>query len=195
MVSTASACGRIAAAAGVNHALVHRYFGTKSDIVAAILENEAKAMSALARPEADALTSLAALREVFELRAHRRPHLSPCSCCALSSTVWPRSACSTALLCGPSASWQAGSRSRGQTRTGPILASVAMVLGAALMGLAAAQPMLMAGVGPRSGGSGGRAAALRRRACRLRRLYDRGGSGRGPRPSSGAGLTQAIEGA
>ena len=41
----------IAAAAGVNHALVHRYFGTKNDMVAEILEGEAEAMSALARPE------------------------------------------------------------------------------------------------------------------------------------------------
>ena len=55
----------IAAAAGVNHALVHRYFGAKTDIVAEILEGEAKAMSAMARLEADTATSLAALREVF----------------------------------------------------------------------------------------------------------------------------------
>ncbi len=56
---------QIAAAAGVNHALVHRYFGTKSDMVAEILENEARAMSSMARPEADTVTSLAALGEIF----------------------------------------------------------------------------------------------------------------------------------
>ena len=55
----------IAAAAGVNQSLVHRYFGTKNDIVAEILESEATAMSAMARPEADTVTSLAALRDVF----------------------------------------------------------------------------------------------------------------------------------
>jgi len=56
---------RIAAKAGVNHALVHRYFGAKHDMVAAILLAEGERMSSMGRPTADAATSLAALREVL----------------------------------------------------------------------------------------------------------------------------------
>ena len=56
---------RIAAEAGVNHALVHRYFGAKDEMVAAILLAEGEAMSAMGRPDADAGTSLEALREVL----------------------------------------------------------------------------------------------------------------------------------
>ena len=56
----------IAAAAGVNHALVHRYFGAKDEMVAAILHPEGEAMSAMGRPDADAGKSLAALREVLD---------------------------------------------------------------------------------------------------------------------------------
>jgi TetR/AcrR family transcriptional regulator, repressor for neighboring sulfatase len=56
---------QIAAKAGVNHALVHRYFGAKDEMVAAILLAEGQRMSALGRPEADPGTSLAALREVL----------------------------------------------------------------------------------------------------------------------------------
>ena len=40
-----SACGDIAAAAGVNRAFVHRYFGAKGDVVGAILACEAQAIS------------------------------------------------------------------------------------------------------------------------------------------------------
>ena len=56
---------QIAARAGVNHALVHRYFGAKDEMVAAILLAEGERMSALGRPEADAGASLAALREIL----------------------------------------------------------------------------------------------------------------------------------
>jgi len=56
----------IAAAAGVNHALVHRYFGTKDEMVAAILSAEAERMSSMGRPDAEAATSLAALEAVLE---------------------------------------------------------------------------------------------------------------------------------
>jgi AcrR family transcriptional regulator len=56
---------QIAARAGINHALVHRYFGTKDEMVGAILLAEAARMSAMGRPEADAVASLAALRQVL----------------------------------------------------------------------------------------------------------------------------------
>ncbi len=56
---------QIAAAAGVNHALVHRYFGTKDEMVAAIMLAEARALGAMATPEAAAPASLASLQEAF----------------------------------------------------------------------------------------------------------------------------------
>jgi TetR/AcrR family transcriptional regulator, repressor for neighboring sulfatase len=55
----------IAGTAGVNHALVHRYFGTKDEMVAAILLAEGERMSSMGRPEADPRTSLEAMREVL----------------------------------------------------------------------------------------------------------------------------------
>lgn len=136
---------RIAAAAGVNHALVHRYFGTKSDIVAAILENEARAMSALARPEADALTSLAALREVFEyVLTGGRTSLVLMLRTELDGLAPERLLDGSPLRpLGILASWI---EEQGSDADGADPRAVAMVLGAALMGLAAAQPMLTAGV-------------------------------------------------
>lgn len=136
----------IAAAAGVNHALVHRYFGTKNDIVAEILEGEAKAMSAMARPEADTVTSLAALREVFSyVLTGGRTSLLLMLRAEIDGLAPER------LLDGAPlrpldllASWLE-QRRPGTGETDPRV--VAMVLGAALMGLASVQPMLTAGVG------------------------------------------------
>ena len=136
----------IAAAAGVNHALVHRYFGAKTDIVAEILEGEAKAMSAMARPEADTVTSLAALREVFSyVLTGGRTSLLLMLRAEIDGLAPER------LLDGAPlrpldllASWLE-QRRPGTGETDPRV--VAMVLGAALMGLASVQPMLTAGVG------------------------------------------------
>ena len=136
----------IAAAAGVNHALVHRYFGAKTDIVAEILEGEAKAMSAMARPEADTVTSLAALREVFSyVLTGGRTSLLLMLRAEIDGLAPER------LLDGAPlrpldllASWLE-QRRPGTGETDPRV--MAMVLGAALMGLASVQPMLTAGVG------------------------------------------------
>ena len=136
----------IAAAAGVNHALVHRYFGTKNDIVAEILAGEAQAMSAMARPEADPVTSLAALREVFSyVLTGGRTSLLLMLRAEIDGLAPER------LLDGAPlrpldilASWLE-QRGPGASETDPRI--VAMVLGAALMGLASVQPMLTAGVG------------------------------------------------
>jgi len=136
----------IAAAAGVNHALVHRYFGAKNDIVAEILEGEARAMSALARPEADTVTSLAALREVFGyVLTGGRTSLLLMLRAEIDGLAPER------LLDGAPlrpldllASWLEH-QGPGTGETDPRV--VAMVLGAALMGLAAVRPMLTAGVG------------------------------------------------
>jgi len=136
----------IAAAAGVNHALVHRYFGTKNDIVAEILEGEAKAMRAMARPEADAVTSLAALREVFSyVLTGGRTSLLLMLRAEIDGLAPER------MLDGAPmrpldvlASWLE-EQGPGTSAADPRV--VAMVLGAALMGLASVQPMLTAGVG------------------------------------------------
>jgi AcrR family transcriptional regulator len=139
---------QIAAAAGVNHALVHRYFGTKKEMVAEILRGEAKAMSAMATPEADTVTSLAALREAFDyvltsghaslllmLRAEI-DGLAPARMLD-ASPMRPLGVLADWLEEQGSGSGPGGGNPR----------VVAMVLGAALMGLAALQPMLAAGVG------------------------------------------------
>jgi AcrR family transcriptional regulator len=137
---------RVAAAAGVNHALVHRYFGTKDEMVAEILLAEGEAMSALGRPEADAGASLDALRQVFDhaltdgrtslllmLRAEI-DGLAPESLLA-GAPLRP-----LRLLQG----WLAENAPEGVEIDQHALA---MVIGAALMGLASCQPMLTAGVG------------------------------------------------
>jgi AcrR family transcriptional regulator len=136
----------IAAAAGVNHALVHRYFGAKTDIVAEILEGEARAMSAVARPAADTVTSLAALREVFSyvLTGGRTSLLL-----MLRAEI---DGLAPALLLDGAPLRPFDPLARWLERRGPGAGEidprvVAMVLGAALMGLASVQPMLTAGVG------------------------------------------------
>jgi AcrR family transcriptional regulator len=137
---------QIAAAAGVNHALVHRYFGTKSDMVAEILENEARAMSSMARSEADTVTSLAALGEIFTyVLTEGRTSLLLMLRAEIDGLAPER------LLGGspmrPLTQLAEWLDMRGAAAEGADPRVVAMVLGAALMGLAAAQPMLTAGVG------------------------------------------------
>ena len=136
----------IAAAAGVNHALVHRYFGTKSDILAAILAGEAEAMSAMARPEADAVASMAALREVFSYTVTGGRTSLLLMLRAEIDGLAPERMLegSPSRPLGLLAGWLDGQRSGAGKVDSQV---VAMVLGAALMGLAAAQPMLAAGVG------------------------------------------------
>jgi len=136
----------IAAAAGVNHALVHRYFGAKNDIVAQILEGEAKAMSAMARPEADTVTSLAALREVFSyVLTGGRTSLLLMLRAEIDGLAPERLLDGSPLRpLGILASWL---EEQGAGTGGADPRVVAMVLGAALMGLASVQPMLTAGVG------------------------------------------------
>jgi AcrR family transcriptional regulator len=52
---------RIAEAANVNHALVHRYYGTKDELLAAVLEQEAEFFAAVVDDCADADTAALAL--------------------------------------------------------------------------------------------------------------------------------------
>ena len=139
---------QIAAEAGVNHALVHRYFGTKDEMVAAILLAEGEAMSALGRPG----------------RRRRAPRWRRCA--RSFSTPWPDGRTSLLLMLRaeidglapermldgaplrPLALLQALARTRTLPRASSIdTQALAMVVGAAMMGLASCQPMLAAGVG------------------------------------------------
>lgn len=137
---------QIAAAAGVNHALVHRYFGTKSDMVAEILQNEAAAMSSMGRLDADTVTSLAALGEIFTyVLTEGRTSLLLMLRAEIDGLAPER------LLGGspmrPLALLAEWLDMRGAATEGADPRIVAMVLGAALMGFASVQPMLTAGVG------------------------------------------------
>lgn len=137
---------QIAAAAGVNHALVHRYFGTKSDMVAEILENEARAMSSMARSEADTVTSLAALGEIFTyVLTEGRTSLLLMLRAEIDGLAPERLLGGSPLR--PLALLARWLDEQGAATEGADPRVVAMVLGAALVGLAAAQPMLTAGVG------------------------------------------------
>jgi AcrR family transcriptional regulator len=139
---------RIAAAAGVNHALVHRYFGTKDEMVTEIILGEVGALSSLARPGADPVTSLAALGDAFRyLLTEGRISLLLMLRAELDGRA-PEQLLEEAplrplrLLAG----WleqqgSAGAPSAADPRI------VAMVLGAVIFGLASMQPMLTAGVG------------------------------------------------
>jgi AcrR family transcriptional regulator len=60
---------RIAETAGVNHALVHRYYGTKDELLAAVLEQEAEFFAAIVDGCPDADTAASAL---FDALLHRR---------------------------------------------------------------------------------------------------------------------------
>ena len=139
---------RIAAAAGVNHALVHRYFGTKDEMVTEIILGEVRALSSLARPGADPVTSLAALGDAFRyLLTEGRTSLLLMLRAELDGRA-PEQLLEEAplrplrLLAG----WleQQGSAAAPSAADPRI---VAMVLGAAIFGLASMQPVLTAGVG------------------------------------------------
>lgn len=137
---------KIAAAAGVNHALVHRYFGTKNDIVAEILETEAKAMSAMARPEADTVTSLAAVREIFKyVLTGGRTSLILMLRAGIDGLA-PEHLLDGAPMrpLDTLASWL---EAQGSEANGADPRAAAMVIGAALLGLASVQTLLAAGVG------------------------------------------------
>ena len=137
---------QIAAAAGVNHALVHRYFGAKSDMVAAILASETEAMSSLSRPDADEAESLVALRAALEYVLTERRTTLLLMLRAEIDGLAPE-----LLLDGAAArplglleSWLAG---HGSADPGADPQALALVLGAAVFGLAALQPMLTVGAG------------------------------------------------
>jgi AcrR family transcriptional regulator len=136
----------IAAAAGVNHALVHRYFGAKSDMVAAILATEAEAMSSMNRPDADEAESLVALRDALEhvLTEHRTSLLLLLRAEIDGLTPERLLDGAPARPLGLLGRWL---EAHGTGAAGSEPRALTMVLGAAIMGLASLQPMLAAGAG------------------------------------------------
>lgn len=140
---------QIAAAAGINHALVHRYFGTKDEMVTAIMLAEVRALSEMARPEADPPSSLAALGEAFRyLLSDGRTSLILMMRAELDGMAPERLIEGSPLRpLSLLADWL--ERGAAQAERPPVADPrlVAMVLGAAIMGLASVQPMLAAGAG------------------------------------------------
>ena len=142
---------KIAAEAGVNHALVHRYFGTKDEMVAAILLAEGDAMSAMGRPDADAGTSLDALRHVLlhALNDGRTSLLLMLR--AEIDGLAPEHMLEGAPL-RPLAILRAWLAAHVPEENGVDVEALTMVIGAAALGLASCTPMLADGVGaPRDG--------------------------------------------
>ncbi len=137
---------RIAARAGVNHALVHRYFGAKDEMVAAILVSEAEKLGSIGRPEEDERASLATLREVLQhvLTENRTSLILMLR--AEMDGVAPEQTLETAPL-RPLRIMQQWLAEHHRDGAGMDPAAVTMVIGAAMLGLVAAQPMLMNGAG------------------------------------------------
>jgi AcrR family transcriptional regulator len=137
---------QIAAKAGVNHALVHRYFGAKDEMVAAILFAEGERISAMGRPEADTATSLAAMREILlHTVADRRTSLLLMLRAEIDGLAPELMLAGTPLR--PLATLQEWLAERAPEGTGVDTQALAMVVGAAMVGLASCQPMLAAGAG------------------------------------------------
>lgn len=137
---------RIAAEAGVNHALVHRYFGTKDEMVAAILIAEAGRMTAMGKPEADTETSLAALREVLlGAFAEGRTSLLLLLRAELDGLT-PERLLERAPV-RPVALLRAWLEQHAPADSGVDTQALAVVVGAALMGLVSCRTMLAAGAG------------------------------------------------
>ncbi len=74
----------IAARAGVSHALVHRYFGSKHDILVAVFRYDATPMVATAQSGGTARGTAVAMMRA--LRAHRRDYLKLVTRLALDGT-------------------------------------------------------------------------------------------------------------
>ena len=141
----------IAALAGVNHALVHRYFGTKDELVAAVLEREIDTTGAILRERTagvtDPLDWLAAILPYsleeggafFDLVAQiQRAGIAPVS------IVPPDPVRPFADFAGALGMAQVEAGIAGQA---PDPAITALVISATVWGLANDGPFLMAGVG------------------------------------------------
>jgi TetR/AcrR family transcriptional regulator, repressor for neighboring sulfatase len=137
---------QIAAQAGVNHALVHRYFGAKDDMVAAILLAEGERMSQMGRPGTDAATSLTALRQIL-LHALTEGRTSVLLMLrAEIDGLEPERMLEGASL-RPLVQLQEWLAEHTPGGSALDTQALTMVVGAAMMGLISCQPMLAAGAG------------------------------------------------
>ena len=139
---------RVAAAAGVDHALVHRYFGTRDELIGATIRAEVEAASRRTGPEVETADPRERIRRVlrYYLTEGRtsvllvaRAELAGLAPEALLAPGAPRA---LGLVTDELASLQAqGSRPRHDP------ALLGAVAGAALMGFVTVAPWLMTGVG------------------------------------------------
>jgi AcrR family transcriptional regulator len=137
---------QIAAKAGVNHALVHRYFGTKDEMVAAILLAEGERMSGMGRPEADPETSLQAFRQVLLHALNDGRTSLMLMLRAEIDGLQPERMLEGEPL-RPLALLRAWFEERAPEGSGVDVEALTMVIGAAMMGLASCSPILAAGAG------------------------------------------------
>lgn len=137
---------QIAAAAGVNHALVHRYLGTKDEMVGAILASEAETMSSMSGVDVDEGEALVVLRDILEhMLTARRTTLLLMLRAEIDGLAPERLGDGAAARpLGMLEDWLAA---HGTGAAGADPGALAMVLGAAVFGLAALQPMLTQGAG------------------------------------------------
>ncbi|MCU0271363.1 MAG: TetR/AcrR family transcriptional regulator [Acidimicrobiales bacterium] len=138
---------QVAAAAGVNHALVHRYFGTKREMVAEILRREALAFGAAeAAAPGDRDEALTRLREALWYFLTRGRVTSLLLVRAELDDLVPEH-----FLEGtPGRPIDLLSRmllDHARAGSGSDPQALAVVVGAAVLGLASAQPLLMASAG------------------------------------------------
>jgi AcrR family transcriptional regulator len=138
---------RIAAAAGVDHALVHRYFGTKSEMAAEIVRAEAQTLADLGRPDADTPTSLAVLREALEYLLTEGRTTVLLMVRAELDGLAPETMLGDATLRPVRllADWLEREGAAHRSQVDPRVSAV--VLGAMVMGLVGMQPLLAAGAG------------------------------------------------
>ncbi len=140
---------QIAARAGVNHALVHRYFGTKDEMVGAILLAEGERMSAMGRPEADARTSLEAMRGVLRhALGEGRTSLMLMLRAEIDGLEPERMLDGSPLR--PLTVLHDWLVERAPAGADVDAEALTMVVGAAMMGLASCAPMLASGAGAQS---------------------------------------------
>ncbi len=137
----------IASGVGVDHALIHQYFGTKEQLVETILRAELEATAALAPPP-DAPTDFASLRTgIAYYLGEGRPYLRLISRAELAGFaperfLDPASGAPLRLMAQQLAAVQARSGAPVEQLPDPDL--VAAVLGAALFSLATLGPWLSA---------------------------------------------------
>ena len=144
----------IAAVAGVNHALVHRYFGTKEEMIAAILRSEVAAWDAVSR-ETAARTSADPedLRRVFAgVLGEARTTILLMMRSELAGLEPEKMLAGDSHPFGVLAKTTAQTRQQNRTNGGakdPVLLSA--VVGAAVFGFVGMAPWLMMAVGLQPG--------------------------------------------